>query len=183
MSKTYKGVDLKNALKHYGRPGMKKGRHLPGTTWWQEGNGKRISGSSVMGSPAGSPSPKYDSWFDAKLHGEDPIKFGVKRREQEVDERKRKGRIYEKEQKRIQAEQEKRAKEKERIEEEYKQKERHEKFLKEKEEAERKHREKDEEDAAAAEAIRKVREERKKKKEAEERAKRWDYIFKRKFIW
>lgn len=36
MSKTYKGIDLKNALKHYGRPGMKKGRHLPGTTWWQE---------------------------------------------------------------------------------------------------------------------------------------------------
>lgn len=32
MSKTYKGVDLKNALRHYSRPGMKKSRHLSGTT-------------------------------------------------------------------------------------------------------------------------------------------------------
>lgn len=34
----YKGTDdLKNSLKHYGRKGMRRGRHLPGTTWWQEG--------------------------------------------------------------------------------------------------------------------------------------------------
>lgn len=48
----YKSTDnLRNTLKHYGRKGMRRGRHLPGTTWWQEGAiaGGRTANSSEPG--------------------------------------------------------------------------------------------------------------------------------------
>lgn len=47
----YKSTDdLRNSLKHYGRKGMRRGRHLPGTTWWQEA-------TIVEGRMANSPEP------------------------------------------------------------------------------------------------------------------------------
>lgn len=249
MSKTYKGIDLKNALKHYGRPGMKKGRHLPGTTWWQEATdgwrrakfeaGLRAKLPKTWTSERNAAVSKADSqaagssgntWEEmhrqldyelrkqrvkptkgkipnirpqkramdaadeakrraleeedirraAEIHGITPeeerqrrvrgtLHQYVRDAQDRVDEDKEQQRRYDKEKRRIDAEQEKRAKEREERDEQYRKRRQ---FEKEKEEAERKRREKDEEDAAAVEAIRKIREERQRKKEAEDRAKR-----------
>lgn len=38
MIHEYNGKEnLKDALRHYGRKGMRKGFHLPGTEWWKSG--------------------------------------------------------------------------------------------------------------------------------------------------
>lgn len=50
MIHEYKGKeDLKDALRHYGRKGMRKGFHLPGTEWWKlpSGNKSRKGNSSI----------------------------------------------------------------------------------------------------------------------------------------
>lgn len=81
MSNIYKGVDLANALAHYGRKGMRRGRHLTGTTWWQKSLGRK-SGASTTSDGIGYDVKKVLDDFKIKKEAADEIK-------REKDEKKK----------------------------------------------------------------------------------------------
>lgn len=71
----YGNNDYRNYLAHYGRKGMKKGRHLPGTTWWKDlagsvGSGLQNAPSSIRSGLQNAKWRAEDVW-NTKVTGAD----------------------------------------------------------------------------------------------------------------